>query len=60
MVDSHTAYAIVIMALGILIGIIGILNMMGNLSSIHWYHRQRITEETMPQRKICSLATKYI
>lgn len=25
---------------------LGILNIRGNLSSIHWYQRQRITQET--------------
>ena len=32
-------------ALGLLISIIGIINMTGNISSLHWYHRQRVTEE---------------
>ena len=31
--------------LGILVIILGIFNMKGDLSSIHWYHRQRLTEE---------------
>ncbi len=31
--------------LGIFILILGIFNMKGNISSIHWYHRQRLTEE---------------
>ena len=31
--------------LGALIAVLGVLNMMGNLSSLHWYHRQRVTEE---------------
>lgn len=32
-------------ALGILISIIGIINMTGNISSLHWYHRHRVSEE---------------
>ena len=32
-------------ALGILISIIGIVNMAGNISTIHRYHRQRVSEE---------------
>ncbi len=36
---------IVTVALGLLISIIGIINMTGNISSLHWYHRQRVTEE---------------
>jgi len=31
--------------LGVLILIIGILNTRGNISSLHWYHRYRVTEE---------------
>lgn len=31
--------------LGLLISILGIINMTGNISSLHWYHRQRVTEE---------------
>lgn len=36
---------LIVIALGALICVLGILNMRGNLSSIHWYHRQRVTEE---------------
>ena len=31
--------------LGILLCILGHLNRKGNISSVHWYHRSRITEE---------------
>lgn len=31
--------------LGILISVLGISNMKRNISSIHWYHRKRVTEE---------------
>lgn len=31
--------------LGVFIIILGVCNMRGNLSSIHWYHRKRVTEE---------------
>ena len=37
---------ITIVAVGALLCVFGVLNMMGNISSIHWYHRKRITEET--------------
>ena len=37
---------ITVSGLGILISILGIINMTGNISSLHWYHRQRVTEET--------------
>ena len=31
--------------IGIIISVLGIVNMTGNISSLHWYHRQRVTEE---------------
>jgi hypothetical protein len=31
--------------LGVLIICMGITNMKGNLSTLHWYHRQRVKEE---------------
>lgn len=31
--------------LGLLLIVLGLSNVKGNLSSIHWYHRQRVTEE---------------
>lgn len=31
--------------LGTFIIVLGIFNMRGNISSIHWYHRRRVTEE---------------
>lgn len=38
--------------------ILGILNMKGNISSIHWYHRQRVTEENkMPFGRMVGLGT---
>ena len=36
---------IIVSGLGMLISILGIINMTGNVSSLHWYHRQRVTEE---------------
>jgi len=30
---------------GIMISVLGVINMTGNISSLHWYHRQRVTEE---------------
>ena len=32
-------------AVGILISVLGIINMTGNISSLHSYHRHRVTEE---------------
>jgi len=36
---------IVVSGLGILISVLGIINMTGNISSLHEYHRHRVTEE---------------
>ena len=47
--------------LGLLICIIGIINMRGNISSLHWYHRQRVTEENRkPFGKLVGLGTLII
>ena len=34
-----------LLAVGLLISILAIINMTGNISSLHWYHRHRVTEE---------------
>ena len=39
---------ITMLILGILLTIIGIENVKGNIASVHWYNRRRITEETSP------------
>ena len=50
--------AIVPAILGIIICILGISNRKGNISSIHWYHRKRITEETrLPFGELVGLGT---
>ena len=47
--------------LGILVFILGIINMTGNISSLHWYHRQRVTEENRkPFGKLVGLGTLII
>ena len=44
--------------LGILISFLGFSNMKGNISSLHWYHRKRITEENrVPFAKTIGLGT---
>ena len=40
---------IAILVLGILLLPLGIMNIKGNISSVHWYNRTRITEETRPK-----------
>ena len=52
---------IIVSGLGILISILGVINMTGNISSLHWYHRQRVTEETRkPFGKLVGLGTLII
>lgn len=46
---------------GLLIAIIGISNMRGNISTIHSYHRQRVTEENVkPFGRLVGLGTLII
>ena len=52
---------ITVSGLGILISILGIINMTGNISSLHWYHRQRVTEENRkPFGRLVGLGTLII
>ena len=52
---------ITVSGLGILVSILGIINMTGNISSLHWYHRQRVTEENIkPFGKLVGLGTLII
>ena len=52
---------IIVLGFGILISILGIINMTGNISSLHWYHRQRVTEESRkPFGKLVGLGTLII
>ena len=52
---------IITILLGAFIVVIGMLNMKGNLSSLHWYHRQRVTEENrLPFGKAIGLGTVII
>ena len=47
--------------IGLLTCILGMINMMGNLSSLHWYHRQRVTEENRkPYGKQIGIGTVII
>ena len=52
---------ITVSGLGILVSILGIINMTGNISSLHWYHIQRVTEENRkPFGKLVGLGTLII
>ena len=48
-------------ALGVLIGAFGIINMKGNISSLHWYHRRRVSaDDVKPFGKKEGLGTLII
>lgn len=52
---------ITMLILGILLVIIGIENVKGNIASVHWYNRRRITEETRPKYgKLVGIGTLVI
>ena len=47
--ENNITEYIIMLVLGILLIPLGIMNIKGNISSIHWYNRTRITEETRPK-----------
>ena len=52
---------IITLLLGILICVMGAINMTGNISTLHRYHRQRVTEENRkPFGKLVGLGTLVI
>lgn len=52
---------IVPVILGVFIIILGVINLKGNISTLHWYHRQRITEENrMPFARKIGIGTIII
>ena len=47
--------------LGIMISVIGVVNMSGNISTLHWYHRSRVKEEDrLPFGRTVGLGTILI
>ena len=49
------------LAIGLLLCVIGIINMTGNISTLHSYHRKRVTEENRkPFGKLVGLGTLII
>lgn len=53
--------SITMLILGVLFVIIGIENVRGNIASIHWYNRRKITEETRkPYGKAMGIGTLII
>ena len=52
---------IVMLGLGLLLSILGIVNMTGNISSLHRYHRQRVSEaDRKPFGRLVGLGTLII
>ena len=59
--DTPMATFVTTAGLGLLVSILGIINMTGNISSLHWYHRQRVTEENRkPFGRLVGLGTLII
>ena len=47
--------------LGIVCIVLGVLNMKGNISTVHWYHRKRVSEENrLPFGRLVGLGTIII
>ena len=43
---------------GIIISVLGIVNIKGNISTVHWYHRKRVSKENiLPFGKTIGLGT---
>lgn len=52
---------IMMIVLGVILLPLGIMNIRGNISSIHWYNRTKITEETRKSYgKLMGIATLVI
>ena len=47
--------------LGVVCIVLGVLNMKGNISTVHWYHRKRVSEENrIPFGKLIGFGTIII
>ena len=52
---------ILVLGIGILVSVLGIINMTGNISTLHRYHRNRVTEENRkPFGRLVGLGTLII
>lgn len=40
---------IIMLSLGVIMVLLGIANLKGNISTVHWYNRHRVTEEDVPK-----------
>ena len=49
------------LGLGLLVLVLGIINMKGNISTLHWYHRHRVSDENKkPFGRLVGLGTLII
>lgn len=52
---------IAVIVVGVIVAVLGIINMAGNISSLHWYHRKNVTEENVkPFGRMVGLGTLII
>ena len=52
---------LIFFALGGITCILGAINMTGNISTLHWYHRHRVTEENrLPYGRLVGIGTLVI
>lgn len=52
---------LITLSIGLIVSILGIVNMTGNISSLHRYHRHRVTEENVkPFGKLVGLGTLIV
>lgn len=52
---------IAVIVIGVIVAVLGIINMAGNISSLHWYHRKNVTEENVkPFGRMVGLGTLII
>ncbi|MCD8382431.1 MAG: hypothetical protein LUC30_05885 [Clostridiales bacterium] len=42
-----------LIVIGAFLLVLGVLNCMGNISSVHWYNRARVSEEDIPKYGKC-------
>lgn len=50
-----------LLVIGLFVAVLGIPNIMGNISSIHWYNRRKVSEEDVPKYgKVMGIASLII
>jgi uncharacterized membrane protein len=59
--EDHMSELIITVGLGILVCVLSIINMTGNISTLHWYHRRRVSEENrLPFGRLVGTGTLII